>query len=151
MEERIEITQARSAIGAKEAQRRTLRSLGLRRRHQTVTQPDRPEIRGMIARVAHLVEVRYAGEDELVGVEPGQEPKGAGNPPAGASVSDTAVADLREAEDEALAAPGSAPATDLVQHPPSLTATDAPDAPKPASAPTDEADPEAPPPVEEQL
>jgi ribosomal protein L30 len=38
---------------------RTVRALGLRRIRQTVTQPDRPEIRGMIAKVAHLVEVRY--------------------------------------------------------------------------------------------
>lgn len=137
MEQRIEITQSRSRIGAQEAQRRTLRSLGLRRRHQTVVQPDRPEIRGMIARVAHLVEVRYAGHDEVLGVEPGQEPKGAGNPPAGASVEDAAAADLRSAEDEALAAAGSTPPADLVQNPPSLTATDAPDAPEPASTPTD--------------
>jgi large subunit ribosomal protein L30 len=76
-EQQIEITQVRGVIGAQQAQRRTLRALGLRRRHHTVTQPDRPEIRGMVSRVAHLVEVRYPGSDEAVVPEPGQEPEGA--------------------------------------------------------------------------
>ena len=66
------ITQVRSQIGAKQGQRRTLEALGLRKIRHTVTQPDRPEIRGMIAKVAHLVEVRVG--DEVVDVEPGQEP-----------------------------------------------------------------------------
>ena len=51
------ITQVRSAIGAKPKQRGTLRALGLRRINQTVAHPDRPEIRGMIASVPHLVKV----------------------------------------------------------------------------------------------
>ena len=54
----IEITQIRSDIGAQQGQRRTLRALGLRRIRHTVSHPDRPEIRGMLAKVAHLVEVR---------------------------------------------------------------------------------------------
>ena len=136
--ERIEITQARSLIGAQQRQRRTLRSLGLRRLHQTVSQPDRPEIRGMIAAVAHLVEVRYPGDGDALGVEPGQEPKGVGNPPAGPSVEDEEAADLREEEEEALSVPGSAAPTDLVQHPPALTSTAAPDAPKAPQGETDE-------------
>jgi large subunit ribosomal protein L30 len=70
----VEITQVRSAIGAKVAQQRTLRALGLRRIHQTVTKPDRPEIRGMLATVAHLIEVRRPGDDGPIGLEPGQEP-----------------------------------------------------------------------------
>ena len=53
----LRITQVRSVIGSKEDQRRTVRALGLRRIRHTVTQPDRPEIRGMIAKVSHLVEV----------------------------------------------------------------------------------------------
>lgn len=73
-DDRITITQVRSTIGAREGQRRTLRALGLRGIHQTVTQVDRPEIRGMVAKVAHLVEVRRPGEDEPMGLEPGQEP-----------------------------------------------------------------------------
>lgn len=100
----LQITLARSPHGAKPEQRATVRSLGLRRRHQSVQQPDRPEIRGMVARVAHLVDVRYVGQDEAVQLEPGQEPKGAGRPAAGASVADEEVAELREAEQEALAA-----------------------------------------------
>ncbi|MBW3606220.1 MAG: 50S ribosomal protein L30 [Actinobacteria bacterium] len=70
----IEITQVRSPIGAPQSQRRTLRALGLRRIHQTVTQADRPEIHGMLAKVAHLIEVRRPGDDAPMGLEPGQEP-----------------------------------------------------------------------------
>jgi large subunit ribosomal protein L30 len=71
----LQITQIRSVIGAPEGQRRTLRALGLRGIRQTVSQPDRPEIRGMLARVAHLVEVRRPGSDQPERLEPGQEPE----------------------------------------------------------------------------
>jgi large subunit ribosomal protein L30 len=60
----LEITQIRSDIGALQVQRRTLRALGLRRIRHTVSHQDRPEIRGMLAKVAHLVEVRPAGEQQ---------------------------------------------------------------------------------------
>jgi large subunit ribosomal protein L30 len=53
----LRVTQVRSAIGAKPKQRGTLRALGLRRINHTVELPDRPEIRGMVARVPHLVDV----------------------------------------------------------------------------------------------
>ena len=53
----LRITQVRSLIGQQQDQRATVRSLGLRRIRHSVTQPDRPEIRGMIAKVSHLVEV----------------------------------------------------------------------------------------------
>jgi large subunit ribosomal protein L30 len=53
----LRLTLRRSSIGAKPKQRGTLRALGLRRINQTVEQPDRPEIRGMVAKVPHLVEV----------------------------------------------------------------------------------------------
>jgi len=59
MAARLRITQVRSAIGAKPKQRATLRALGLRRVHHTVIQADRPEIRGMIAKVPHLVAVQH--------------------------------------------------------------------------------------------
>jgi large subunit ribosomal protein L30 len=52
----LAITQVRSLIGAKAEQRRTMYALGLRRIRHTVVKPDRPEIRGMIAKVSHLVE-----------------------------------------------------------------------------------------------
>jgi large subunit ribosomal protein L30 len=53
----LRVTLVRSSIGAKPKQRGTLRALGLRKINQTVEQPDRPEIRGMIDRVPHLVKV----------------------------------------------------------------------------------------------
>ena len=70
----IFITQVRSVIGAQQGQRRTLRALGLRGIRQTVTQRNRPEIRGMLAKVAHLVEVRESDDAQPLGLEPGQEP-----------------------------------------------------------------------------
>ena len=57
MEKRIRVKWVRSAIGRPEVQKKTIRGLGFRRLHQTVTLLDRPEIRGMIGRVNHLVEV----------------------------------------------------------------------------------------------
>jgi large subunit ribosomal protein L30 len=53
----LRVTQVRSRIGIKPKQRGTLRALGLRRINHTVEHEDRPEIRGMIARVPHLVTV----------------------------------------------------------------------------------------------
>lgn len=47
----------RSSIGAKPKSRGTLRALGLKKIGDTNTLPDRPEIRGMIARVPHLISV----------------------------------------------------------------------------------------------
>jgi len=58
------VTQIRSAIGAKPKHRGTLRALGLGRIGKSNTLPDRPEIRGMIARVPHLVQVSEAEETE---------------------------------------------------------------------------------------
>ncbi len=52
---RLKVTQIRSKIGAKRNQRETLRSLGLKRIHDVVVKEDRPEIRGMIFTVTHLV------------------------------------------------------------------------------------------------
>jgi large subunit ribosomal protein L30 len=51
------VTQVRSSIGAKPKHRGTLRALGLGRIGKSRVLPDRPEIRGMIARVPHLVSV----------------------------------------------------------------------------------------------
>lgn len=53
----LKVTQKKSAIGTKPKHRGTLRALGLGRIGKTHTLPDRPEIRGMIARVPHLIEV----------------------------------------------------------------------------------------------
>ena len=54
---RLKVTQVRSVIGSKDNQRQTLRSLGLKRIHDVVVKEDRPEIRGMVATVPHLVKV----------------------------------------------------------------------------------------------
>jgi large subunit ribosomal protein L30 len=54
---RLKITQTRSGIGNKQNQRQTLRSLGLKRVHDVVVKEDRPEIRGMVQTVTHLVAV----------------------------------------------------------------------------------------------
>ncbi len=54
---RLKVTQTRSKIGGTRAQRESLRSLGLKRIRDVVVQEDRPEIRGMIQTVRHLVTV----------------------------------------------------------------------------------------------
>ncbi|CAN5478981.1 50S ribosomal protein L30 [soil metagenome] len=54
---RLKITQLRSEIGSKDNQRQTLRSLGLKRVRDVVVKEDRPEIRGMVRTVTHLVAV----------------------------------------------------------------------------------------------
>jgi large subunit ribosomal protein L30 len=54
---RLKVRQVRSSIGRKHNQRETLRSLGLKRVGDVVVKEDRPEIRGMIATVPHLVVV----------------------------------------------------------------------------------------------
>ena len=53
----ILVTQVRSSIGTKPKHRGTLRALGLGRIGKSNVLPDRPEIRGMLARVPHLVTV----------------------------------------------------------------------------------------------
>jgi large subunit ribosomal protein L30 len=54
---RLKVTQIRSKIGRQQSQRNTLRSLGLKRINDVVVKEDRPEIRGMIFAVSHLVTV----------------------------------------------------------------------------------------------
>jgi large subunit ribosomal protein L30 len=57
----LKVTQTRSTIGVKPKQRGTLRALGLRGIGKSNSLPDRPEIRGMIARVPHLITVEETG------------------------------------------------------------------------------------------
>jgi len=54
---RLKVTQIKSVIGAKQNQRESLRSLGLKRIRDVVVKEDRPEFRGMIHAVRHLVRV----------------------------------------------------------------------------------------------
>jgi large subunit ribosomal protein L30 len=59
---RLKVTQTRSVIGRPHPQRDTIRSLGLKRIGHAVVKEDRPEIRGMIFKVSHLVEVEEVDE-----------------------------------------------------------------------------------------
>ena len=59
----ITVRQTRSAIGNKPKNRGTLRALGRRKIGDTNVLPDRPEIRGMLARVPHLIEVTENAEE----------------------------------------------------------------------------------------
>ena len=54
---KLQVTQVRSSIGIKPKQRGTLRALGLRGISQTREHEDNPIIRGMIAKVPHLITV----------------------------------------------------------------------------------------------
>jgi large subunit ribosomal protein L30 len=56
----LKITQVRSVIRMTGDQKRTMVALGLRRMHQTVEHEGTPEIRGMAAKVHHLVRVEEA-------------------------------------------------------------------------------------------
>jgi large subunit ribosomal protein L30 len=51
----LKVTQIKSGIGGSRPQRDSLRSLGLKRIGQSVVKPDKPEFRGMIQAVRHLV------------------------------------------------------------------------------------------------
>ena len=54
---RLRITLVRSPLGNTQRHKATIRALGLRRMHQSVEQVDSPQLRGMIAKVAHMVKV----------------------------------------------------------------------------------------------
>jgi large subunit ribosomal protein L30 len=53
----LKITLVRSPIGYEKSQKATVKALGLRRMHMTVTHKDTPQIRGMINKVTHLLRV----------------------------------------------------------------------------------------------
>jgi large subunit ribosomal protein L30 len=63
---RLKVTQVRSVIHRSKDQKQTVRRLGLHRIRDSVVKDDRPEIRGMIAKVRHLVRVEEV-EDEGTG------------------------------------------------------------------------------------
>ncbi len=63
----LKVTQIRSSIGCKPKHRGTLRALGLGRVGKTHVLPDRPEIRGMLARVPPLVTVDEVDETTATG------------------------------------------------------------------------------------
>ena len=53
----IRVRQVRSGIGCPREMRETLKALGLGKMHRVAERPDTPEVRGMIKKVPHLVEV----------------------------------------------------------------------------------------------
>jgi large subunit ribosomal protein L30 len=57
MTRKLRIRQIRSASGMQASQKATVRALGIRRLHQPVEHGDTPQIRGMIFKIRHLVEV----------------------------------------------------------------------------------------------
>jgi large subunit ribosomal protein L30 len=59
---KLKVTQVKSGIGTKPKHRGTLRALGLRGIGQSRVHEDRPETRGMIARVPHLIKVEPVDE-----------------------------------------------------------------------------------------
>ena len=63
MPPKLKISQVRSVIDRPKDQKRTVRALGLHRIRDSVVKDDRPEIRGMIAKVAHLVRVEEVPDD----------------------------------------------------------------------------------------
>ncbi|MEB3103464.1 50S ribosomal protein L30 [Ferviditalea candida] len=58
MAKKLQITLVRSLIGRPEKHRTTVKTLGLRKLHQTVEHQDNPAIRGMVSQVSHLLEVK---------------------------------------------------------------------------------------------
>ncbi|MGQ0742971.1 MAG: 50S ribosomal protein L30 [Acidimicrobiales bacterium] len=65
MADRLRVVQVRSVIGTRPAHRATIAALGLGRIGASAVLPDRPDIRGMLAQVPHLVQVRVAPEGEV--------------------------------------------------------------------------------------
>jgi large subunit ribosomal protein L30 len=61
---RLKVEQKKSTIGCLKSQRETLRSLGLKRIGDVVVKEDRPEVRGMVQAVRHLVAVEQIEGDE---------------------------------------------------------------------------------------
>lgn len=66
MAKRLAITLRRSLIGHPAKHKRVGAGLGLRKLHQTVIRPDTPEIRGMVQRIVHLVDVRELHDEAEV-------------------------------------------------------------------------------------
>ena len=61
MADSLKITLVKSTIGEKPKVRATVESLGLRKINHSVERPDRPDVRGMVFRVRHLVDVEEIG------------------------------------------------------------------------------------------
>ena len=77
---KLKVTQVRSVIHRPKDQKQTVRRLGLHRIRDSVIKDDRPEIRGMIAKVHHLVRVEEVSGDGSEGAknEDGARSRGRG-------------------------------------------------------------------------
>jgi large subunit ribosomal protein L30 len=64
MDKMIRVKWMKSAIGKPSYQLKTIRGLGFRRLNETLDLPDQPQIRGMVARVNHLLKVLDSSEGE---------------------------------------------------------------------------------------
>lgn len=62
---KLKITLVNSPIGSNEKQKKTLQALGLRKLNQTVFKSDSPQIRGMIEKLKHLLDVETLEAEEV--------------------------------------------------------------------------------------
>jgi len=74
-DQQIKVTLVRSVIGNTQRQRAVARSLGLTRMHKSVVHPDRPEIRGMVRAIEHLVRVETVVPEPAPAKKPGRAPR----------------------------------------------------------------------------
>lgn len=65
----LKITLTKSPIGYSERQKQTVKALGLGKMNSSAVQPDNPQIRGMVRKVSHLVEVEQVDQDTPGGKE----------------------------------------------------------------------------------
>ncbi|HEY7517970.1 MAG TPA: 50S ribosomal protein L30 [Methylomirabilota bacterium] len=61
-DKKLKITLKKSIIGLSPKQEATVKALGLRRMHQSVSHDDTPTVRGMIAAVPHMLEVSHEAQ-----------------------------------------------------------------------------------------
>lgn len=115
----LQVTQVKSANGAKHNQLATLRTLGLRRIRHTVVVPDRPEFRGMVATINHLVAVTEVPDDTTV-AETASRPlsaAAAGDPGVVGDVEGVVAETEALLEEQGVADAGADSAADVAQLP----------------------------------
>lgn len=61
----LKITLKKSSIGYSERQKRTVEALGLGKLNSSTVKPDNPQIRGMVRKVSHLVEVEQVSQEAV--------------------------------------------------------------------------------------
>ena len=115
----LQVTQVKSANGAKANQLATLQTLGLRRMRHTVVVPDRPEFRGMVATINHLVAVEEVPDGTTVGAAATRQLSASDAGQTGAVGEVTSVAEKTEAmlDEQGHLGQGIDNPTDVVQLP----------------------------------